>query len=39
MLQASTSPVQSEQWCCWIGRSRIIFGSARKSRQFLQPRD
>src|SRR5260221_5429135 len=22
------SPAQTEQWCCWIGRRRIIFGSA-----------
>src|SRR5262249_18364957 len=22
------SPAQSEQWCCWIGRRRIISGSA-----------
>jgi hypothetical protein len=22
------SPAQREQWCCWIGRSRIISGSA-----------
>jgi hypothetical protein len=21
-------PAQSEQWCCWIGRRRIISGSA-----------
>jgi hypothetical protein len=21
------SPAQSEQWCCWIGRRRIISGS------------
>jgi hypothetical protein len=29
------SPAQSEQWCCWFGRRRIISGSGRKSRQFL----
>jgi hypothetical protein len=23
------SPVQSERWCCWIGRRRIISGSGR----------
>ena len=23
---------EGEQWCCWIGRSRIIFGSAERSR-------
>jgi hypothetical protein len=22
------SPAQSEQWCCWFGRRRSIFGSA-----------
>jgi hypothetical protein len=22
------SPAQTEQWCCWISRRRIIFGSA-----------
>jgi hypothetical protein len=29
------SPAQSEQWCCWFGRRRIISGSGRKSRQFV----
>jgi hypothetical protein len=23
---------EGEQWCCWIGRSQIIFGSAERSR-------
>src|SRR5438552_12991558 len=29
------SPAQTEQWCCWFSHRRIIFGSGRKSRQFL----
>src|SRR5438094_10060455 len=29
------SPAQTEQWCCWFFPGRIIFGSGRKSRQFL----
>jgi hypothetical protein len=26
-LNCAQSPAQSEQWCCWFGRRRIIFGS------------
>jgi len=26
------SSAKGEQWCCWIGRSQIIFGSAERSR-------
>ncbi len=25
------SPAPSEQWCCWFGRHRIIFGSAESA--------